>query len=120
MTVDSSLVDGIVHGVLRQLESPPAAERPAPASSASAPSVAPKPGIDHRLAELVITARLIEEQVPRSASAVVVSPRAVITPAALDVVRSRKLIIRRENASSPPPKNASPLLAIVVRNTPAI
>jgi hypothetical protein len=123
MTVDSSLVDRIVHGVLRQLQGPPVAEKPAPAPATPTPAAVPKSvGGDHKLAQSVITAGLIEEQVPRTASAVLVSPRAIITPAALDVVRARKLTIRRESAagSQQQAKNVSPLLAIVVRNTPVV
>jgi hypothetical protein len=120
MTVDSSLVDRIVHSVLQQLKGPIAAEKPAPASTTPAPAPNPKTASDHRLAQPVITARLIEEQVPRGASAVVVSSRAVITPSALDVVRARKLVIRRESTANSQPKSTSPLLAIVVRNTPVV
>jgi hypothetical protein len=127
MTVDSSLVDRIVHGVLQQLgTAPPAARtaptaKPAPAASTPPPSAPAKVGTDHRLAQAVITGRLIEEQVPRTASAVVVPPRAIITPAALDVLRARKLVIRRETApghQAPPATGA--LLALVVRNSPAV
>jgi hypothetical protein len=124
MTVDSSLVDRIVHGVLRQLEGPPAAEKPAVVAAPASSTVAAAPksaGSDHPLAQSVITARLIEEQVPRAASVVVVSPKAIITPAALDVVRARKLVIRRETGASPQQlESASPLLAIVVRNSPVV
>jgi hypothetical protein len=98
MTVDSSLVDRIVHGELQQLGGPATAPpKPLPVSP---PAPSPKAGSDHKLAQQVITASLIEEQVPRGASGVVVPPRAIITPAALDVVRSRKLVIRRESASA--------------------
>jgi len=125
MTVDSSLVDRIVHGVLQQLGKSVPAARPAlvasaPAPIAAAPASALKASQDHRLAQPVITASLIEEQVPRTASAVVVTPRAVITPAALDVVRARKIVIRRETAPAPQTPAVSPLLAVVVRNTPAV
>jgi hypothetical protein len=120
MTVDSSLVDRIVHGVLQQMRaSAPAAARTA-APSAPPAAVPPRPPADHRLAQSVITARLIEEQVPKTASAVVVLPRAVVTPAAIDALRARKLTVRRESEAAPQVAGPSRMLAVVVRNTPAV
>lgn len=119
MTVDSSLVDRIVHGVLQQMRSP-APVKP-PAQPATPPNPVPaKSGPEHRLAQAVITAGLVEEQVPRGTSALIVTPRAVITPAALDVLRARKLVVRRETAVRPDTAAVSRTLALVVRNTPAV
>jgi len=122
MTVDSSLVDRIVHGVLQQLRTPaPAAAKPsAPSAAPVAASASTPRAADHRLGQPVITARLIEELVPKTASGLLVAQRAVITPAALDVVRARKLTIRREAAAVVEAPAAGRTLAVVVRNTPAI
>jgi hypothetical protein len=120
MTVDSSLVDRIVHGVLQQMQKPaPSAVKSTPVAAPPIPAP-PKSGGEHHLPQPVITAGLIDEQVPRTVSVVVVTPRAVVTPAAIDTLRARKVSLRRETPSKP--EAASPVrrLAIVVRNTPAI
>ncbi len=122
MTVDSSLVDRIVHGVLQQMRGPAAAAvKPTPpAAAVPAPAPAAKAASEHRLTQAVVTASLIEELVPRGTATVVVGARAVITPAALDVVRARKLVLRRETAARPEAAAVARTLAIVVRNTPGV
>ncbi|QDT52589.1 hypothetical protein Pan44_06010 [Caulifigura coniformis] len=121
MTVDSSLVDRIVHGVLQQLRTPgPFAAKPVPPAAAPLSAPAPRPAADCRIGQPVITARLIEELVPKTATGVVVAQRAVVTPAALDVVRARKLTIRREAAAAPETSPPARTLTVIVRNTPAV
>jgi hypothetical protein len=112
MTVDSSLVDRIVHGVLQQMQAPAGGQRPAPSAAPA------KGGQEQRLTQQV--AGMLEEQASKGVTAILVSPRAVITPAAVDVLRSRKLAIRREVAPASSPMTASKLLVIVVRNTPVV
>ncbi|MBX3443917.1 MAG: hypothetical protein KF774_16030 [Planctomyces sp.] len=73
-----------------------------------------------KLPQPVITAEVVS-QIPGGATQLVISPRAVVTPAALDLVRSRKLTIRRETpapAGSPAP--AARRLAIVVSGSPVL
>jgi hypothetical protein len=118
MTVDSSLVDRIVNGVLQQMQRPEAVPVKAVASAQSPPPA--RDSIQHKLSQAVITAGLIEELVPRTATQIVVSPKAVVTPSALDVVRARKLTIRREAVARTETSASARTLAIVVRNTPVL
>ena len=115
MTVDSSLVDRIVQGVLQELQGSPKPSAPgASRSSASAD------GGSFRLSQAIVTAEVIESLVPGGASQLVVTPKTILTPAALDLVRSRKLKIVREAATRPIVGTSTRRLAIVVRSTPGL
>ena len=118
MTVDSSLVDRIVNGVLQQMQRPEAVPVKAVPSTPSPPPA--RDSVQHKLPQAVITAGLIEELVPRAATQIVVGLKAVVTPSALDIVRARKLTIRREAATKAGSAVPSRTLAIVVRNTPML
>jgi hypothetical protein len=113
MAVDSSLVDRIVQGVLQQMQSP--AKPAAPVATAPSPEA---PGL--RLAQAIITAEVIEAQVPKGTSQLVVTPKAILTPAALDVVRARKLKILREAAGKSVVGTPTRRLAVVVKSSPVL
>ncbi|MEW4529096.1 hypothetical protein [Maioricimonas sp. JC845] len=137
MSLDAATIDRIVANVLSQLGSTPAAATDAPASdvaAAPAPSVSPAPSAPApvRLDEAVITADVLERQAA-GASVVEVGKKAVITPAARDTARERRIEIIRTGES--PKANAQPTaktvrpeakpgspsaLACVVRHTDAV
>jgi hypothetical protein len=118
MSVDSSLVDRIVRGVLHGLQAPSTASRPsAPVPASAAPATSAS---SVRLTEAVVTADVLEGRVPRGSREIIVSPKAILTPAALDVVRSRRLWVQRESTSKSAQPAAVKRLAVVVRSTPGL
>jgi hypothetical protein len=74
-----------------------------------------------RLGDAIVTAEVVEHQVPKGSTIISVGPKAILTPAALDVVRARKLTIQRESAAKTVANTvAARRLAIVVRSTPVL
>jgi hypothetical protein len=118
MPVDSSLVDRIVRGVLHGLQDP---------GGPAAPGHKPKSGNESgptqsaiRLSQAIITAEVLEANVPKGSRQVTIGPKAIVTPTALDVVRLRHLWLQREASVKGAVATAVRRLAIVVRSTPAL
>jgi hypothetical protein len=115
MSVDSSLVDRIVRGVLHGLQDSPTTAAPAPKPKSTVVSSSAI-----RLSQAIITAEVLETAVPKGSRQITIGPKAILTPAALDVIRSRHLWIQRESTSKATMPATTRRLAIVVRSTPAL
>ncbi len=92
MTLSTDTIDQIVANVLSQLSSPGEA-----VSDVSAPPQSVEKDSRHRLAGSVVTADQLENL--EAGRVVLVGEKAIITPAAGDVVRERKLVIERTSGS---------------------
>lgn len=90
MTHDPETIDRIVAEVLQQLGGPAAALDRSTAQQSAPTSM--------HLTEPVITAAALEQIA--SGAVVQIDPRAILTPSAHDIVRSRNLRISRENGRS--------------------
>jgi hypothetical protein len=130
---DSTLIDEIVRGVLEQLGGAGLRTevQPAPVIHAIPESETPAKSDGVAIAERIITAEVLKEQVHGSRS-VVVNSKALVTPAAWDFIREHGVTLRRNDAKLPPTQGGSatsaavataakvaPLL-IVVQNTDAV
>lgn len=122
--MSSSLIDQIVDGVLKQL----AGGVTAPQANAGSKKPEQAPANSIVLTEKVITAELLEERAAPG-GVVIVPAKAIITPAARDVIKQRGLQVehgttsksaspKQPSAHSPQP-STSPLL-IIVHNTDAV
>lgn len=117
MSVDSSLVDRIVRGVLHGLQDSPNPPAPVPKARPAGESGSSSA---IRLSQAIITADVLESAVPKGSRQITIGPKAILTPAALDVVRSRHLWIQRESTTKGTTPATARQLAIVVRSTPAL
>lgn len=113
MTVDAALVDRIVSGVLAQLQptaaAPSTAPQPAlhnptpspssPAAKTEPPSPAPTASLVVPFTASVITANLLESQA-KQATAVQFTRKAIVTPAAWDWLRNRRVTWTREGQAT--------------------
>ena len=128
MSADSALIDEIVRGVLVQLGG---TGLRADAKVPAATVVAPATDVYVQISERIVTAGVLNERVNGS-RVVVVGPKALVTPAAWDLVRERNLTLRRgdsqlqasdgggtKSLSVVVSTKLSPLL-IVVRNSDAV
>lgn len=96
VTVDSALIDRIVHGVLNQLR-PAESARATPAATSpaiAAPTAAPKSTSEIELLLPVITADVLQDRV-RSGQAVRFGVKSLVTPAAKDWLQTRKVVWTR-------------------------
>jgi hypothetical protein len=111
MSTEATLIDEIVSRVLRELRS---AEGSAPSPTASPASVAvtppaskaeSSPAPTNRVTVLgaIVTGELLEKSIG-GAKIVHVTPKAILTPSARDVVRHRGLEIVRESKASAKPE----------------
>ncbi|MBI1349351.1 hypothetical protein GC163_24045 [bacterium] len=94
MAIDSALIERIVANVLEQLQ-PAAAVRPliepvAPAPVISKPT-APVSPAELGISDRVVTAAVLEKLALPNGVTLLVSPKAVITPSAHDVLKQRKI-----------------------------
>jgi hypothetical protein len=117
MTVDSSLIDRIVRGVLHGLHGADAAPPSKPIAVSPASPAASSPA---RLSQAVITAEVLSQNVPLGANAVAITSKAILTPAALDVVRARRLLIQRAAPPAVVSEAKSKGLALIVAATPVL
>jgi len=129
MSFSQDTIDRIVANVLNQLGGtpvaavPPVAPRPAVQPVPAATTPTPR---QVQIQQSVITAALLEPL--RQGETVQVLPRAIITPAAQDIVRGRQLNIVRDERSNDTVKGTSavsavstgPRLLIVVKNSQAL
>jgi hypothetical protein len=118
MPVDSSLVDRIVRGVLHGLQGPAAPVAPGAKAKPASDPESTQPAI--RLAQAIVTAEVLEANVPKGSRQITISPKAILTPAALDVVRARHLWVQRETSPKGVASATARRLAIVVRSTPVL
>jgi len=132
LSADSALIDRIVHGVLTQLAAGGAlaVAKPQATIEAVAAIGASTDEVRVEISERIVTADVLSERVNGS-RIVVVGPKALVTPAAWDLICARGLTLSRGDAQPPakaatgPAKseartqsNLQPLL-LVVRNTEA-
>lgn len=124
----SDLIDRIVANVLTQLSPGGATAAPRP-STVTPTTVKPAGGAGSvSVAGRLVTADLLVEFA--AGQTVIVAPKAIVTPAAWDVVRDRDLKVQRgetaASSSSVPAASTKPAapgtakLMIVVRSTPAV
>lgn len=134
MAVDSALIDEIVRGVLTQLAGGVSARtdaKPPATPERVGQNVGGSAGEEVRIGDRVITAELLAERLD-TATHVTVAPKAIVTPAAWDLVRERGVTIQRgetqlqasaghRDATDATSRAARlPSLLIVVRHTPAV
>lgn len=126
MSSNSALIDQIVRDVLTQLAGGVVPMR----AETSTTSAARDPATAVEIADRVITADLLAARLDGT-TRVIVSPRAIVTPAAWDLVREQGITIQRADARpaangtaqlAAPAKSATslPLLLLIVRSTPAV
>jgi hypothetical protein len=121
--MDSAAIDRIVANVVQQLR------RAAPPEGATPASRAVMEPQRLTIGSPVITADTLADVRP-GATAIVVGPRAVLTPSAWDVLRARKIEVVRDDAGRPPQATrgsdaaakppAGQRLLIVVRHLPSV
>lgn len=100
MAYDSALIERIVANVLEQLQTPlavrPSAESVATVHNvATVPAIvkpaAPAPPVELGISERVVTAAVLEKLSLPNGVTLLVSPKAVITPSAHDLLKQRKI-----------------------------
>jgi hypothetical protein len=125
---DSALIDRIVQGVLTQLSGDGVRAETKPQAATPVTSTA---DIGVQISERIVTAEVLNERVNGS-RVIIVGPKALVTPAAWDLVRERDLTLRRSDAKlqaadlsqttsaeKKAPAGQRPLL-FLVRNTDAV
>lgn len=126
MPIDTATIDRIVAGVLTQLGGDDVArgEVTTEARRHGESSVERRASSVVEIAERVVTAAVLEE-IAGDAAEIVVDAKAVVTPAARDIAKSRGFTIRRRTANSPARKTLdtqhsalNPLLIIVHHTDP--
>jgi hypothetical protein len=129
VSADSALIDRIVQEVLTQLgRDGVRADAKPPVATAVIPAV--DAGV--QISERIVTADVLNERVNGS-RVVVVGPKALVTPAAWDLIRERDLTLRRSDAkpqvsdagrATPSDKKPAAVvqrpLLFVIRNTDAV
>jgi len=94
MAYDSALIERIVANVLEQLQAP-VAVRPSVESVAAAPAVVkpaiPTAPVELGISERVVTAAVLEKLSLPNGVTLLVSPKAVITPSAIDLLKQRRI-----------------------------
>jgi len=128
MTNPADMVDRIVAGVLEQLQAPAAATGVVTATAnatVAAPAIRPAAATNGTLSipDAVITAGLLETRGVLSGP-VVFAAKAILTPSAVDFLKSRKITWSKANNSQSGATAASTSnvswLALVSRSTPAV
>jgi hypothetical protein len=110
MSSHGELIDRIVREVLSQLSDRAETVRANGSDNSQAQTI---------ISERVVTAELLTERV-NGAATVIVGPKAVVTPSAWDLARSRNLTIQRDSARPANDVATSVVHAIVVNSTAAI
>lgn len=117
MNVDTAIIDDIVKQVMEQLNSTkPAGSSSAPKIEAVAKPVVVDASDKLVITERVITAALLTEKLRNDTKTVVVSPKAVLTPTALELIKQRHLRYVREDVSAAG-KSASTAKWRLIRST---
>jgi hypothetical protein len=118
MSQSEELVDRIVAEVMAQLQRSPGNESSSPAPDQNTAPDNAKPTGAIQISDAVITGTLLEER-GIAAGPIVLAPKSVLTPSAVEFLSSRKIGWSRGTASTQSSSRVK-WLALVTRSTPAV